>query len=312
MTEIRVSVVIPVYHPGEKFQRLLRKLKTQTKKPCQVILMQTVSDPKDVKTFPEYETENYAVLRTEFDHGGTRNLGASYAEGDYLLFMTEDAVPFSDDFIEKMTEAFSDEKTAACYARQLPSEDASPIERITRGFNYPAEGHVYDISAVSAVGIKAFFCSNVAAMYRKDLFVSLGGFPAPTIFNEDMIFGGKALKAGYRICYAASAAVIHSHNLKFSEQFHRNFDLGVSQAEHPEIFRTVSSEKEGARYGKEVLKALLSEKRIGQAFSFCVQCLYKYAGYALGKRYRKFSKSFIIKCSLNKTYWEGKKWVRSK
>ncbi len=37
------------------------------------------------------------------------------------------------------------------------------------------------------------------------------------------------------------------------QQFHRNFDLGVSQAEHPEIFEGVPSEGEGSGLVKRSL-----------------------------------------------------------
>ena len=38
------------------------------------------------------------------------------------------------------------------------------------------------------------------------------------------------------IAYEAEARVLHSHNYTNMQQLRRNFDLGVSQAEHPEVF----------------------------------------------------------------------------
>lgn len=45
------------------------------------------------------------------------------------------------------------------------------------------------------------------------------------------------------LCYllCGNAAVIHSHNYGCIEQFHRNFDLAVSHADHPEIFKGVKT-----------------------------------------------------------------------
>ena len=60
-----------------------------------------------------------------------------------------------------------------------------------------------------------------------------------------MIYAAGVIQAGYAIVYEADAKVIHSHNLSPMEQFHRNFDLAVSQAEHPEIFAGLPSEGEG-------------------------------------------------------------------
>ena len=72
-------------------------------------------------------------------------------------------------------------------------------------------------------------------------------------FNEDMIYAADLIHAGYGIAYAADAKVVHSHNYSCSQQFHRNFDLGVSQAQYPEIFDGVPSEGEGLRLVKKDL-----------------------------------------------------------
>ena len=55
--------------------------------------------------------------------------------------------------------------------------------------------------------------------------------------------------------------MVHSHNLTPMQQFHRNFDLAVSQAEHPEIFAELKSEGEGIRLVKQTAKYLLAHFR---------------------------------------------------
>ena len=50
----------------------------------------------------------------------------------------------------------------------------------------------------------------------------------------------------YAIAYVADAKVIHSHNYNCTQQFKRNFDLAVSQADHPEVFGGIHSESEGS------------------------------------------------------------------
>jgi rhamnosyltransferase len=71
-----------------------------------------------------------------------------------------------------------------------------------------------------------------------------------------MIYAAKVIENGYQIAYAADARVIHSHNYTGKQQFHRNFDLGVSQAEHPEVFEGISSESEGIHMVKTTIKEL--------------------------------------------------------
>ena len=72
-----------------------------------------------------------------------------------------------------------------------------------------------------------------------------------------MIFAARAVKAGYKIVYEAKAEVVHSHNYTAIQQFHRNFDLGVSHAQYPEIFADVPPEGEGAKLVKKTAVYLL-------------------------------------------------------
>ena len=50
---------------------------------------------------------------------------------------------------------------------------------------------------------------------------------------------------------ARDAQVVHSHNYCALQQFHRNFDLAVSQTMHPEVFGGIRSESEGITSGEK-------------------------------------------------------------
>ena len=128
-----------------------------------------------------------------------------------------------------------------------------------------------------------------------------------TIFNEDMIYAAGLIHAGYGIAYAADAKVVHSHNYSCSQQFHRNFDLGVSQAQYPEIFDGVPSEGEGLRLVKKTFSYLIKHGKWYLIPGFIIQSGCKYAGYFMGKRYKKLSKKMILRCTMNQTYWNESK-----
>ena len=248
------------------------------------------------------------IERSEFDHGGTRHLGMELSwDADYVLFMTQDAVPQDENLVAELLKPFMQEQAiAVSYARQLPAEDARAAEQYSRNFNYPAESRIKSAKDIEDLGIKTFFCSNVCAMYRRNLYEEIGPFPSPVIFNEDMVYAGRAVQAGYSIAYAADAKVIHSHNYSAKQQFHRNFDLGVSQADHPEIFAKVSSEGEGVQYAKRVVKYLWKNGR-GEIPGFLWTCGWRLIGYRLGKNYRKLSEKQIAKYTMNPAYCEHTK-----
>ena len=306
MENIKVDVIIPVYHPGKEFSVLLERLTEQTVVIHRIIAMNTEENYWNKELEQKYPLlEVHHLKKSEFDHGGTRAWAAELSDAEIMVFMTQDAVPADRNLIENLVKALEKEKMiAAAYARQLPNEMCSFAERYTRSFNYPEKSYVRTQRDLSLYGIKTFFCSNVCAAYKKEIYQELGGFVRKTIFNEDMIYAGKLIQMGYGIAYAADAKVIHSHNYSCMQQFHRNFDLGVSQAEHPEIFAGVPSEGEGIKLVKKTINYLIQKRKIWLIPGVILQSGCKYAGYLSGKNYRKLPKKVILWCTMNREYWK--------
>ena len=64
----------------------------------------------------------------------------------------------------KLAKAFeNDKQLAAAYARQLPKHDCSPEELYARKFNYSVTPLRKTKEDIEQLGIKTYFCSNVAA-----------------------------------------------------------------------------------------------------------------------------------------------------
>jgi rhamnosyltransferase len=139
-------------------------------------------------------------------------------------------------------------------------------------------------------------------MYRQDVYRQQGGFVHPAIFNEDMIMASRVIQAGLQVAYCAGAKVIHSHSYTCMQQFHRNFDLGVSQKQYSEVFDGISSEKEGAGYASTLLVYLLKRGKAGKAFYFAMQCGFKLAGFWLGKHYDKLPAGLVRRCTMTPGY----------
>lgn len=301
---MRIDVIIPTLRPGKEFEELLKRLESQTMPVHKIVIMNTRSGP-----FPERlrragdKIEVFHLDQKEFDHGGTRNAGVSHTEAEYLLFMTQDALPANAHLVERLAAAFENPKVKAAYARQLPREGCRELERYTRSFNYPEQSRIQTKEDLDTLGIKAFFCSNVCAMYERETFLRQGGFVKRTIFNEDMIYAGGLIKSGYEIAYVADAKVIHSHNYSGIKQLQRNFDLGASQVDHPEIFGGIVSEQEGIRLLKQTALHCMRVRKPWLIFSLVFFTGCKYIGYRLGKHYRRLPKWLVRRCTMNKGYW---------
>jgi len=130
------------------------------------------------------------------------------------------------------------------------------------------------------------------------------GFCKKTIFNEDMILAGHMINAGYKVAYVAEARVIHSHNYTGMQQFHRNFDMAVSQAEHPEVFEGIKSESEGIKLVKQTAAHLVKQRKIYMVPKLVYQSGCKYIGYRMGKMYKKLPDKVVKWCSMSPGYWE--------
>ena len=305
---MKIDVIVPVYKPDRELFALLDSLNKQTLPVNQIILMNTEEKYFELLTYGTSFPEKYKNVKVfhlskrEFDHGKTRHMGVLKSDAEVFVMMTQDALPADSYLLEKLVAAL-EEDVAVAYARQLPTEECSTLERFTREFNYPGKSMKKSAADLERLGIKTYFCSNVCAAYKRDVYDRQGGFVKRAIFNEDMIYAAGAVKAGYCIAYEADAKVYHSHNYTNIQQMRRNFDLGVSQAEHPEIFKGLRSESEGKKLVKAATEYLWQNHKAFKIPYFYLQCAFKYLGYLLGKHYKKLPRKLILKITTNKDYW---------
>jgi len=314
--DMSVDIIIPTYRPDHKFDLLMKRLRKQTVQPKNVIILNTV--PASCETdeakkeqdefMQKYRELNHATIvhirQDEFDHGATRDYGASLSNADLIMFMTQDAIPADEYLIEEIIKPFQNPTVGAAYARQMAMTNADEIESFTRVFNYPAESRIKTKADLKTLGIKTFFCSDVCAVYRKSFYDKLGGFVKKTIFNEDMIFASKLIQNNYGVAYVAEAKVFHSHHYTYLQQFKRNFDLGVSHAEYKEVFQQVSSTSEGKKLVKKTVNHLLRRHSYLKVIDLVIMSGFKYLGFFFGKRYKKLPKRLVLKWTGTPNYWK--------
>lgn len=306
---MKINVIIPTYKPDEGFIKLLQKLCEQTVKVDRVIVMNTEESlffkagiPEDITS--KLIVEVHHISKDEFDHGKTRHEAMEMADADICVLMTQDAMPADRKLIEELIRPFENGEIAVSYGRQLAFENSSFVEKLTRDFNYPDEDIVKSIADLDRLQIKTFFCSNVCSAYRKSVYTELGGFVRKTIFNEDMLFAAKALRAGYKTAYCSKARVYHSHDYTGKQHFKRNFDNGVSHALYPEVFEGVGQDGEGLKMVKTVTGKLIKGGHILGVPRYIWHTGCKYIGFKLGCRYKKLPKWLVLKCTSDKSFFE--------
>ena len=284
-----VSVIIPTLNAEKEISDLITNLKNQTVKVSEMIVVDSSSDDETAAICRQAEgVRLIEIARKDFDHGKTRDFALRKSTGEVVVFLTQDAVPANASFLEKLIRPLSEDKVAVSTGRQLPRMDSSEMEKLVRAFNYPDESHIRSKEDIARLGIKTFFCSDVCAAYRRDIYLELGGFEYPVKTNEDMFFAAKVINAGYRIAYTADAQVLHSHNFTLREQYKRNFIQGYEIERHREMLNGVRQESEGMKLVKYVSLELLKKGQIFSLIHFSFDCCARLMGSSAGKKaYRK-------------------------
>ncbi|MDR2058408.1 MAG: glycosyltransferase [Dysgonamonadaceae bacterium] len=301
---MKISLIIPTLNAGKGIDRLLRSLNNQTVSLDEIIVIDSQSDDDTEEICRKYEKVIFIKIdRNEFDHGGTRDYAFHKSNGDFVLFLTQDALPIDEHYVEQILLPFQDEAVAMVSGRQIAKKDASEREKLTRNFNYPSHSSTKTKKDIPVLGIKTFFASNVCSAYRKSAYLQVGGFEFPLLTNEDLLIAARFIYKGYKVIYCAEAKVIHSHHFTLKQHFARNFDIGVFMNMNSHVFQNIPTTQEGIKMVKEILSELLKKGRILQAVYYCCENGIKLCGYRLGLRYRRLSRQLVVRCSANKNFW---------
>ena len=159
------------------------------------------------------------IDKVEFDHGDTRNLLAARSSGDLLVFLTQDAIPGSDDWLARLAANFDAPEVGAAYCRNVPRPDAAPLTRLFSATDpgYSTERRVVELpspaeyAALDPHGRRLLYNFNdVASAIRRSVW-ERHPFPR-TAFGEDVLMARAVLEAGHRIVYDSEATVEHSHD----------------------------------------------------------------------------------------------------
>lgn len=287
-----LSVVIPTLNAAGEIDDLLTLLETQTLKPLDILVVDSSSEDATVDEVAKHPRVNLIrIERKEFNHGSTRDMALKRTAGDFVCFITQDAVPASSRYLERLVEPLlADSSIALVSGRQLPKADARRFEQLVRDFNYPDLPSVRSKSNLKEFGIKTFFASDTCSAYRRTAYLECGGFEHVNT-NEDMLMAARFIASGLKVAYEPRAEVYHSHNLTPSQQFARNRAVGFFLETHAEDLMWASEIGEGGRLVKAVSSQLLREGNIVEFIAFGVDCCARLLGNRSGRRAARIERS---------------------
>lgn len=280
-----ISVIIPTLNAEHEIEALLIALERQSIRPNEILVVDSASEDKTIELVQKHKIVRLLEIdRQDFNHGTTRDMALNESSGDFVCFLTQDAVPVSDDYLKRLVAPMvEDSNIALVSGRQLPKANARRFEQLVRDFNYPDTPSVRSKGDLEKYGIKTFFASDTCSAYRRTAYLECGGFDHVNT-NEDMLMAARFIASGLKVAYEPRAEVYHSHNLTPSQQFARNRAVGFFLETHADELMHASEIGEGGRLAKMVSSQLLREGSLGELVAFGVDCCARLLGNRAGRR----------------------------
>lgn len=237
VAKLRATVVILTFDALPYIRRVLEgAISQEVDGDFEVLVIDSGSTDGTLKILEEFPTVRvHEIPHSEFGHGKTRNLAAQLAGGEFVAFLTHDAVPIGTGWLQSLLRPFAiNDRVVAVLGSQSPRTHCFPL------LKYEIEGMFAGLGSPTAVTVsykelfdgdpvaltRASFYSDVNSATRREFLLSTIPYRDVT-YAEDQLFGRDILEAGYMKAYAPQAAVEHSNDLTLHEYGKRIFDETV-------------------------------------------------------------------------------------
>ncbi|MFH0945205.1 MAG: glycosyltransferase [Planctomycetota bacterium] len=227
---MKISIIIPTCNGMPLFGRVLDRIAAQhCSLPYCVSCVDSESDDGTWEELGRRGIPRTRIRRSEFNHGGTRNLAFRETDGDLIVSTVQDATPRDEHWLQSLVDAvLSADDVAGAYSRQLPYETVNPFirrrleswaagrtERVVQ--RLPEGRSLADLPPLEQLALCAF--DDVSSIMHRSVWRE---FPLPVRrFGEDVAWGRQVIAAGKAIVYEPASTVIHSHETRAMDEFRR-------------------------------------------------------------------------------------------
>ncbi len=230
-----VTVAIPVLNGARYLDEVLSAVRGQelaAGTELEILLIDSGSTDGSLSIAERHGARIHQISKSEFSHGGTRNLAMKLARGDHVAFITQDATPASERWLASLLAGFDKaDDVALVFGPHEPRPDASHMIKceMERHFALWPDGDVQrlDRSAQGLLDYRAYpgkvsFFSDVNGCVARWAWEQIPYREVP--YAEDQLLGREMIEAGFSKVYMADAAVFHSHDYPPAQFLQRYFD----------------------------------------------------------------------------------------
>jgi glycosyltransferase involved in cell wall biosynthesis len=208
---LRTSIIVRCFNEERHIGRLLSGLVRQTKRPDQIVVVDSGSTDATLAIASRFPVEVHTIEPSQFSFGRSLNIGCRAATGDVLVLASAHVHPVYDTWLAELTAPFADPQVALTYGRQEGNERTKYSEKRVMARWFPAR---------SVARQDHPFCNNANAAVRRSIWETQP-YDESLTGLEDMDWAKKALDAGYAISYVATAPVVHAHEESFAGLINR-------------------------------------------------------------------------------------------
>jgi Glycosyltransferases, probably involved in cell wall biogenesis len=238
---MQFSLIIPVYNRPQEVDELLESLTLQTFKDFEVIVVEDGSTLTCRDVVKKYEglLKVFYFIKPNSGPGASRNYGAEYANGDYLIVLDSDCIipPYY------LTEVYMELSNNSCDAFGGPDRAHDSFTQMQKAINYGMT------SFFTTGGIRGgkkqldkFYPRSFNMGIRAEVFNKLNGF-SDMRFGEDIDFSIRLYKAGCKVRLFPKAWVFHKRRVDLRKFYKQVYNSGIARInlykKYPESLKAV-------------------------------------------------------------------------
>jgi glycosyltransferase involved in cell wall biosynthesis len=226
------SIVLLTYN-GEKYlEEVLQMIQRQKMPAFEIIAIDSGSSDSTLEILQKFRVRVHRILKSEFNHARTRNLGATMSSGQYIIFLTQDATPADQCWLEELLRPFRDlENVVGTYSKQIPRPHSDLLEVCDIKQSFPNQQEVKSVAGKVRLTRKEFLrlihFSNSSSAYERQLLLQ-NPFREDLEMAEDQEWAKRVIEKGFTIVYQPESVVLHSHEHNLHEKYLRSMTLGRS------------------------------------------------------------------------------------
>jgi len=295
-----VSVIILTKNAGSRFEEIMNTILNQKfDGNFEIVVVDSGSTDNTLEIAEKYNARIFKIKPDEFHHSRTRNFGAERSKGKILVYLTQDALPLNNHWLNNLLTPLNNRDVAVVYGRQVVYPNAKPMDAFFYSYFYPDTRKILtkeDTNDPRKFYLGNIFISDVCSAIKRDVWETIR-FRDEIFMSEDKDFALRVLKAAYKIVYEPKAAVYHSHDYTLVSLFRRRFKDGVAYS----YITSHGSDKfvsSGMKYFLEEVKFLA--RRYPKWLTYAL--IYDFAhflAFQLGKTYGKTH----VRNRLIRKYW---------